>query len=123
MVKQKTTEYLILDYFHNNVIINGNRPRNGINYSGVYLINFHYIGESGKIKDRIKKHIQDSVRGTHCNDKLAEYLIGCFLDYTPLLIQVIDGDRNREGFHIAKYNRAGFELFNKAIGRGGERVD
>lgn len=110
----------ILEYFYEHAIIQGKRPRHGVEYNGVYIIDDVYVGYSNKIKSRLKKHIQDSMRNTHCNTGLMNYIKERVLNNRDIHVTLLNNDITLEGEYIKCFKAKGYKLFNSAIGRGGE---
>ena len=82
--------------------------------SGIYVIDKVYVGKARDIRQRINQHIQQSLRGSHCNAGLMEYIKERVDKKIPISVAWLDIESNpdNEMMVIEKMIDLGHSLFN-----------
>lgn len=81
---------------------------------GIYVIDNVYVGKAQNIRARINQHMQQAMRGSHCNNGLSAHLYEKIESNTCISVKwiQIDPTQQNEFIVIKKMIDSGFELFN-----------
>jgi hypothetical protein len=79
---------------------------------GVYLIDDVYIGMSCDIYTRIIGHLYNSLKGTHGNKLLSDYIKNKVKNNNKINVEIISKDRYDERFLVNEYLKNGYALLN-----------